>query len=161
MLSIGGNGRTVAVDTRYRQCRWHGGGKHDLTKLGGSLNLCDYCHGRSAAPSRGVAQWSRTDNDVSFRPYSGPTMDATMIQPGDESRLCLSCHDLSDDHPVGVATAIDSGEIKYRSVIEAAGVTLYDGKVECSSCHDVHGRSGFKRFLRVGPKLLCLSCHNK
>lgn len=46
-----------------------------------------------------------------------------------------------------------------------AGVLLIDGKVECSSCHDVHNTFtvGTKALVRVtaGGRAICLACHEK
>jgi len=93
---------------------------------------------------------------------------------------------LSDDHPIGftydtaLATADGSlwdpadgaghpvtigsgGQTKEGSI---AAVMLYDGKVECSSCHDVHNTftadSGamLVKVTQSGSQI-CLACHNK
>ena len=40
---------------------------------------------------------------------------------------------------------------------------LYDGKMECATCHDVHDKQGNAGLLRktdVGSAL-CLTCHNR
>jgi hypothetical protein len=95
--------------------------------------------------------------------------------------------DLRNDHPVGITYPVTSGtstEFKTPSGqrgttfffddgdsnMEKQEVRVYDGKVECASCHDPHGvpsggaGSTFKpTFLRVANtgSALCLTCHTK
>ena len=40
---------------------------------------------------------------------------------------------------------------------------LYDGKMECATCHDVHDRHGNDHLLRMtdAGSALCLTCHNR
>lgn len=40
---------------------------------------------------------------------------------------------------------------------------LFDGRLECISCHDVHGERGQKKLLIMSnfKSRLCLTCHNK
>jgi predicted CXXCH cytochrome family protein len=72
-------------------------------------------------------------------------------------------HDLGDDHPIGVNIVSDSGGLWDEQTIIDAGIEIYNGRVECASCHEAHGSSGNHAFLRVDPtgSLLCLACHNK
>ncbi len=78
--------------------------------------------------------------------------------------------DLSDDHPVSftydtnLATA-HPGIVSPASaafVDTAKTVPLFNGKLECSSCHDAHDNQNtfFLRKSNAGSAL-CLSCHNK
>lgn len=71
--------------------------------------------------------------------------------------------DLSDDHPVGVSVSADSDGLRDAATITGAGLRLYAGKVECASCHDVHGSGGYAGFLRLDPEksALCQTCHVK
>lgn len=95
--------------------------------------------------------------------------------------------DLKNDHPVGITYPVTTGtstEFKTPSGqrgttfffddsdnnMEKDEVRVYDGKVECASCHDPHGvpsagaGSTFKpTFLRVSNtgSALCLTCHTK
>lgn len=88
---------------------------------------------------------------------------------------CYACHfsgniypdkewrigpDLTDDHPVSVVYP-NTGQPDFLEV-PTGGVRLYNGMVECSSCHDVHDPQN-GRFLRVpnDNSALCNSCHVK
>ena len=80
--------------------------------------------------------------------------------PGSPAILGL---DLSGDHPIGVDITADSAGIEDEGTITGGGLTIYSGKVECASCHEVHGRDGYAYFLRIDPALgtLCETCHTK
>ncbi|MEO5374156.1 MAG: hypothetical protein H7840_07720 [Alphaproteobacteria bacterium] len=216
------------------------GSKHDLTSFNIRAGVeamtgvvfndyrdpCIYCHvpdaaSGSAAPASGsqIRDWNRyfpTDTEV----YQSTTLKGRVRSLGNESLLCLSCHDgsmavdmvvtkpqnwsskdeaglhmkldrgggldrctqchdgitahrmdavaigsnLMDDHPVGInyPGAFDSpdfhppgSEGKFSN-----GITLFRNKVECATCHDVHNPD-IVPFLRVEPKFLCTTCHNK
>ena len=76
-------------------------------------------------------------------------------------------NNLSDDHPVSMlydnnVFTLASGNLKDPSTLP--GLPLFQSRVECSTCHDVHNNSGgLPSLLRVTPSRsqLCLSCHNK
>lgn len=72
--------------------------------------------------------------------------------------------DLSGDHPVGVTYPEFDRNFRMKTLVEGGGVvTLREGRVECVSCHDVHGQYGVPKFL-VKSNLrsaLCLTCHRK
>lgn len=77
------------------------------------------------------------------------------IYPGKEWRIGP---DLTNDHPVSILYRDDLIEDFLAS--PTGGVKLYNGMVECASCHDVHnGQNGI--FLRVpnNNSGLCKSCH--
>lgn len=117
----------------------------------------------------------------------------TISQPTGVSKLCLSCHDgtvapdafaghagttvlpvgtggnlgvnLKKSHPVSfiyddtMATA--DGELALPSTLPTGWVN--GGKFECSSCHDVHNKTGFQAMLLKdnAASALCLTCHTK
>jgi predicted CXXCH cytochrome family protein len=77
--------------------------------------------------------------------------------------------DLQDDHPISI-TYLEANALKVRT--GPSGVTggttieadmLFGGKVECSSCHDVHNKYGIARLLKKANtgSALCLTCHDK
>ncbi|NOZ57767.1 MAG: cytochrome c3 family protein [Calditrichaeota bacterium] len=81
--------------------------------------------------------------------------------------------DLTDDHPVSFVydanlAAKDGGLADPTTTESGLGGTidhdlLVDGKVECTSCHDVHSNLGTGALLRKpnNQSSLCLTCHLK
>ena len=80
---------------------------------------------------------------------------------------------LGNDHPVSIdyttALASQKGHM-YDPSTAASGLgstiasdLLYQNKVECSSCHDVHNDYGVAGMLKKSNagSALCLTCHNK
>jgi predicted CXXCH cytochrome family protein len=110
------------------------------------------------------------------------------------SKLCLSCHDgtvnldahigssrtmnvkmdsgsdamvgfdLKQDHPVSIEYDLtDGGLVDDETTLETNGY-LSGGKVQCSSCHDVHNEDDtIPKLLRISNdgSDLCLTCHDK
>jgi predicted CXXCH cytochrome family protein len=83
-------------------------------------------------------------------------------------------NDLRDDHPIsfiydGNLTTIDGGLFDPTSteVPELGGTIdekmLFNQKLQCASCHDVHNSSGENYLLLFtnSASNLCLTCHNK
>jgi predicted CXXCH cytochrome family protein len=125
--------------------------------------------------------------------YASPTLNATttIAQPTGVSKLCLSCHDgtvapdaftghagtttiavagnlgtnLKKSHPVSFtysdAMATADGELALPSTLPTGWVN--GDKFECSSCHDVHNKTGFPAMLLKDntASALCLTCHTK
>ena len=115
-------------------------------------------------------------------------------QPDGPSKMCLGCHDgtygwisdslfeagdLANSHPVSftydsaLATATNGGLKDPSEDSGLGGSIAWDllddqGKMQCTSCHDVH-TSGFGDYLlkydidaaSEAEALLCRSCHNK
>jgi predicted CXXCH cytochrome family protein len=81
--------------------------------------------------------------------------------------------DLSDDHPIGItydATLAGTDGGLYDPTITSSGLgstistdLLFNGQLECASCHDVHNAYGNPDLLRKSNagSALCLTCHNK
>ena len=127
---------------------------------GGISKLCMSCH----------------DGTVAVDSFGGTT-GSTMISARNNLGSTLN-----DDHPIGfnyntaLATAdgslhdpstkmiaIGSGSQTKSGTI--AAVMLYNNKLECSSCHDVHntftvGTTGLLKVSQAGSQI-CLACHNK
>jgi predicted CXXCH cytochrome family protein len=71
--------------------------------------------------------------------------------------------DLRNDHPVGV-NYDETRDVMFNSAaaITSGGLRLYNGKVECASCHNPHDRTNLP-FLRKSNagSAVCLTCHIK
>jgi len=117
----------------------------------GNSKLCLSCH----------------DGTVALDNFGGETAGSYFIT-GD----ALIGTDLSNDHPISftyndaLATA-DGGLFPPSSTNSGLGGTidadmLFDGKLQCASCHDVHN-AGFDNFLVMSnaASALCLTCHDK
>ncbi|SRR6266545_272031 len=74
--------------------------------------------------------------------------------------------DLRDDHPVNfnynTALATADGGLKDPAATPAVAALLSSGKVQCTSCHEVHDPTNTP-FLRMSnaASALCTTCHNK
>ncbi len=80
--------------------------------------------------------------------------------------------DLSNDHPVSFTydhalSVADPGLFDPDAKVTALGGTitadlLFNGEMECTSCHDVHNKAGLPSLLRISNagSQLCLTCHN-
>ncbi|GKT12746.1 MAG: cytochrome c [Thiomicrorhabdus sp.] len=138
--------------------------------------LCLSCHDGTMAVDRVV----NTPKDWK----SGDKMTLHMkINSGSDLDHCGLCHDgstahhlnnrhigtdLRRNHPVSIRfPGMDAG---YTGTLQSGfktprdkygfdnGVRLFNGFVECASCHNVHDPSKVK-FLRVKPEFLCITCH--
>jgi len=81
--------------------------------------------------------------------------------------------DLRGNHPISITfdTALavkDPGLNDPAATASGLGRTidqdmLFAGKLECGTCHDVHGSEGHENLLRLSNQgsQLCLTCHNK
>lgn len=68
--------------------------------------------------------------------------------------------DLSNDHPISITYAyLDDEGLNDPATLS---LPLYNNKVQCSSCHNVHNpdNTPFLRINNLGSAL-CLECHNK
>lgn len=81
---------------------------------------------------------------------------------------CINCHSIhqpmSDKgllkQPTAVLTCAPCHRDKAAKIQRAAHMPLREGKMDCSSCHDVHGSNNVK-LLRYGSTVneACLKCH--
>lgn len=79
--------------------------------------------------------------------------------------------DLRNDHPVSFTfdTALHTADAGLNDPVDATGsglggtVRLFNSRVECASCHNVHDNTTAQPFLRGSNagSALCLACHNK
>ena len=90
------------------------------------------------------------------KPQPGPALFVAGVDPSD---ACLLCHDYKENHhPTDFAPA-DPSQFSFP---------LFDGKVKCLSCHEIHGgqaHGGTARLLRGGPyedrREICFRCHSR
>jgi len=69
--------------------------------------------------------------------------------------------DLRDQHPISILYA-PGRDLGFNSAaeIQAAGLKLFDGKVQCMTCHEPHSQR-FRPFLRIPNtgQNFCMVCH--
>ncbi len=118
----------------------------------GTSKMCLSCH----------------DGTVAVDNFGGQTGGNEFIS-GDD----LIGTDLSNDHPISFTydatlATNDGGLYDPTSTNSGLGGTIADdmlsgGKLQCSSCHDVHNGSGVAKLLvkSNANSALCLTCHNK
>ncbi len=122
----------------------------------------------NATPVAGVPLWNGNETAVTFTMYTSATFQGTIDnQPSGTTRLCLSCHDganpnflwMTDSQKFGATDLVNSHPISfaYDSVLAQGDGFLKDpsqpstlggtiaqdlldaaGKMQCTSCHDVH-----------------------
>ena len=118
----------------------------------GSSKLCLSCH----------------DGTVAVDNFGGQTNGTQFVSGGG-----LIGTDLNDDHPVSFVydatlAGNDGGLFDPTTTNSGLGGTidedmLFNGKLQCASCHDVHNSSGIAKLL-IKPNsasALCLTCHSK
>ena len=138
--------------------------KASLSQPGPSSKLCLSCH----------------DGSIAVDSFGGNTGTHTISTT---SRKNLGAQALNDDHPIGFtydsALATSNGSLfDPSSKVVTIGASpsksdtitsllLYAGKMECSSCHDVHntftvGANGTGMVkISTSGSAICLACHNK
>lgn len=161
------------------------GSKHDFTEGGrDGRDLCLPCH----TPHLVAAPPPRFDQRVlttqPLRPFQALDVELTGW-----SLLCLGCHDgvtaqdvyasthavtVADQlgnsrlgtrglrsHPVGTPYPPAAEGYEPRAAVEAAGLPLPEGRIQCTTCHDAHNTYGHSGMLKIGNRRsrLCLTCH--
>lgn len=164
------------------------GSPHDFSDANlGTTDLCKFCHvPHNPLNQNDAPLWNHSDSTQTFTFYDGSTGPAARA-----TLQCLSCHDgvtnidafggmagttdmktkfpgttaiigtdLQDDHPVSVTYIVQAG--KFKDINGSTAVKLFNGKVECASCHNPHLTDN-KKFLRStnAKSALCLTCHDK
>ena len=86
--------------------------------------------------------------------------------PGHDARGAYIGTDLRNDHPISMSYPTPAQDPKFVTPPDAqkgfGTIKLYQGYVECPSCHNVHD-AAFNPFLRVSNSgsALCYTCHIK
>lgn len=137
---------------------------------------CNFCH----LPYGSIKNLPLWDENSQFKSFS-PQKESESINQIHSSKLCLSCHDgtIASDQAINMneGEKISSGfdldknhpvSIDYNTALSRKGLKklhhpstinplkLYNGKVECATCHNIH--QSFQ--LRMSKKDLCFRCHN-
>lgn len=152
----------------------------DITQPAGITLACLSCHDGSLAVDR-VMKRPPVGDDAQDLPKNH-----MRIARGGGDAQCSQCHrkgneningihdlgiaafgnNLSDDHPVSVTYPSKLLDKQFHpqpgNGVFANGVKLFNGRVECASCHDVHNAET-KPFLRASLQgsSLCVTCHIK
>jgi len=184
---IGQERQPAAGDQAARQRLLSGliGSKHDFTDGGKrGRDLCLPCH----TPHLTDAPVPRLDRRVPatqpLRPYA-----SLQVELDGWSLLCLGCHDgvtardvyslphatsvtgrLAGSrlgtvglrsHPVGIAYPVGREDYHPAAAVEATGLLLPGGRLQCTTCHDAHNTRRYPGMLRVADdrSRLCLTCH--
>jgi predicted CXXCH cytochrome family protein len=108
------------------------------------------------------------DGTVGIADFGGATGGTEKVPAGSNFGTSLSNdHPISFTYDAALATA-DGGLKDPTTTNSGQGGTITNdwlsgGKLECSSCHDVHNAYGQTSLLRVSNagSALCLTCHNK
>lgn len=175
----------AAEKIRKQMLRGLVGSKHDFAKDDeNGRDVCATCH----TPHLGGVPIPRLDGRGEppqlLRPYEG-----IEVQLNGWSLLCLGCHDGTTapdvytsshattissqlgnsrlgtrglrSHPVGVKYAPKDEKYHPRAAVEAAGLKLPNGRIECTTCHDPHNTHGYPGMLKTSNhrSRLCLTCH--
>ncbi len=157
---------------------------------------CHQCHvPHNAFSDQSVPLWNPAQSMTTLNTYYGsPTMDATVGEVDGASKLCMSCHDgaggppldqshadqsLTGSHPVSfiydsTLASTDGELVDPASDPQIAAVLDVNGKMQCTSCHDVHSTAEASPNLRwkyenavdeggvqLNNAAFCRKCHLK
>ncbi|MBA4146633.1 MAG: cytochrome C [Verrucomicrobia bacterium] len=145
-------------------------GSTTITQPGGASKACLSCHDGTIAVNQSASGWVTGS-------ISGGVTNAQYViasrQIGNDGSLHTT-HPISFEYDAVAAAdnlIYPSSTTLTYGVGNLAGKTINDlligGKMECSSCHDVHKQKGhapndiFMRVISNTQSHLCLSCHNK
>ncbi|MCF8222569.1 MAG: hypothetical protein K9J25_05430 [Bacteroidales bacterium] len=146
----------VAGYTLYSSPTFDNHGGTTITDPSASSKLCLSCH----------------DGTVALENFGGVTTGTTYIGSGSLIGGAGG-DDLSKDHPISfeytdALAATDGGLFTPSSAASGLGGSiqedmLFNNKMECASCHDVHNKYSISHLLKISNvnSELCLTCHNK
>jgi predicted CXXCH cytochrome family protein len=157
----------------------------DITDLGGAVagsakvsNLCLSCHdGTVGVNTLYKGEYNHTLGRVS--PDFGSGVN-TPVFVSSEYQVGSDTLGLRDEHPINftydAALAAKSVSLVVPITDASLGGTrlgfqptvgnflpLFDGQMQCATCHDVHDNTTYKPFLRASTdgSSICLACHGK
>lgn len=134
-----------------------------VSQPGGSSKLCLSCH----------------DGTVAVNSFGGVTGNTNISSANNLTTNLKASHPIGITYDSALATADGSlhdpathnvtiGSVGQTRTGTVASVLLYSGKLECSSCHDVHNTftvgaagSGLVKVDPAGNQGVCMACHNK
>ena len=163
------------------------------TGLTDACRACHVPHVQALRPTTAPATQPATQPAYEMFRIGGQrrVFEPDRYTPGPTSLVCLGCHDgtvatsiltaahsmlagvregfaMPDgfvwrDHPIGIPYEHNPREYRPRSFVEAQGVRLPEGRIECISCHDPHDALGIPGMLVMSNRrsALCLTCHIK
>jgi predicted CXXCH cytochrome family protein len=147
---------SVAAYTLYTSPTFSGQGGLTITNPSASSKLCLSCHDGTVA----IENFGNTTTGNHYIPAS--------------SRIGgVTGSDMTKDHPISFeytdALATADGGLRAPSTTNSglggtiAQNMLFNNKMECASCHDVHNKYNISHLLKMSNtnSQLCLTCHNK
>jgi predicted CXXCH cytochrome family protein len=142
---------------------------HEVTKASFMLYASNSLDARPGEPDGGSKLClSCHDGSLAIDNF-GSVTTGTQFMTG----AALLGTDLTDDHPISFVydtalSDLDGGLHDPATQTSGLGGSidsdmLFDGQVQCASCHDPHGSPGVPKLLRISNagSALCLICHNK
>ena len=133
--------------------------------IGGASMACFTCHDGTTSVGNVI---NIPKDAAGALTYNTATAGTRMSATGQLTGTAVITTDLSNDHPVAITYVAANAGLKDPSTFVAGTVKLfpsniYGSKVECASCHDVHGGAAGTPFLRMSnaSSALCTACHTK
>ena len=129
----------------------------DETDMGPESIACLSCHDGTLGLDSLANVPSDAGAGITITADANSTIGVTNLLEG----YVLVGRDMSNDHPVGLLYADEQGT-NGDLFANPTDTILFNGKVECGSCHNPHDTT-LPSFLRDDPagSLICLDCHDK
>lgn len=176
---------TQATFSIYSSPTFANRGGLTITQPDGVSLLCLSCHDGTVGEDQFKPPWGWENPNVSrddwtLAKFTNPTSISGSFSKG-QGGLTIGT-DLRNDHPISFVydqnlAALDpeifvpDGGLNYITSPNGFQLPLYNGKIQCATCHSVHnkGDQAGAYLLRVGNSNLmgarasglCLTCHNK
>jgi len=164
------------------------GGKHDFTQGGQSgRDLCLPCHTPHLVAAPPPRLDRRPTTTQPLRPYQGVGIElsgwsllclgchdgvtapdvyssphaitvAEQLAGGRLGARGLRSHPVGGEYP---PAGDEAQAYEPRAAVEAAGLLLPEGRIQCTTCHDAHNTNRHGEMLRISNRRsrLCLTCH--